>query len=49
MPDSSVDLIVVELEGIRDAVQARRLASEDADERQRLAEHDADQKAKHRC
>lgn len=37
MPDSSVDQIVIELEGIRDAVQARRLASDDVDERQRLA------------
>lgn len=33
----SIDQIVIELEGIRDAIQARRLAAEDADERQRLA------------
>lgn len=37
MADSNLDQIVAELEGIRDAVQARRLASDDADERQRLA------------
>ncbi|HSX57238.1 MAG TPA: hypothetical protein VLG14_18175 [Sphingomonas sp.] len=36
MPDSSIDQIVTELEGIRDAVQARRLDASDADERQRL-------------
>jgi hypothetical protein len=36
MPDSSIDQIVAELEGIRDAVQARRLDASDADERQRL-------------
>lgn len=36
MPDSNIDQIVAELEGIRDAVQARRLDSSDADERQRL-------------
>lgn len=37
MPDSSIDQIIAELEGIRDAVQARRLDANDADERQRLA------------
>lgn len=37
MPDSSIDQIVAELEGIRDAVQARRLDATDAGERQRLA------------
>eukprot|EP01136_Pigoraptor_vietnamica_P030566 Opistho-1_new@90018 len=37
MPDSTIDQIVVELEGIRDAVQARRLEANEADERQRLA------------
>lgn len=36
MPDSSIDQIVAELEGIRDAVQTRRLEATDADERQRL-------------
>lgn len=37
MPDSSIDQIVIELEGIRDAVQERRLEASDAGERQRLA------------
>jgi hypothetical protein len=36
MPDTTIDQIVAELEGIRDAIQARRLDANDAEERQRL-------------